>query len=206
MVSWWNGDTDPLSHRAWDILSGNNGAYINGATNGPGGLVNVLGDSNTLIFPELSMPRTTWPLKLSSGIPLTSNLPTPSPLKVGLNSHLARPLSRNNPSSSSSAVTVAPCQPYYFGVERVTANTLDLMFHIKDERTADCGIILESAAQPIVAGQWQHVAAVFDANVLWRTNAPWPTNELRLYVNGRQLNPEQKRGLFGRPLLCCWLN
>src|SRR5262249_12154461 len=43
--------------------------------------------------------------------------------------------------------------------------------------------------QPVQVGQWQHVAAVFESNVFWATNAPWPTNELRLYVNGRQLTP-----------------
>src|SRR5262249_29842677 len=55
--------------------------------------------------------------------------------------------------------------------------------------SSDCGIILETAAQPIHAGQWQHVAAVFESNVQW-TNATWPTNELRLYINGRQLTPQ----------------
>src|SRR5262249_50829480 len=28
-VSWWTGDIEPLSHRAWDLIGGNNGAFIN---------------------------------------------------------------------------------------------------------------------------------------------------------------------------------
>ena len=32
-VGWWNGSVDPLSQRAQDLISGNNGAFLNGATN-----------------------------------------------------------------------------------------------------------------------------------------------------------------------------
>ena len=32
-VGWWNGSVDPLSQRAQDLISGNNGAFFNGATN-----------------------------------------------------------------------------------------------------------------------------------------------------------------------------
>ncbi len=32
-VGWWNGTQDALSHRAKDLISGNNGAFLNGATN-----------------------------------------------------------------------------------------------------------------------------------------------------------------------------
>ncbi len=32
-VGWWNGSLDPFSQRAQDLISGNNGAFLNGATN-----------------------------------------------------------------------------------------------------------------------------------------------------------------------------
>ena len=32
-VGWWNGSVDPLSRRAQDLISGNDGAFFNGATN-----------------------------------------------------------------------------------------------------------------------------------------------------------------------------
>ncbi len=32
-VGWWDGRVEPLSQRAQDLISGNNGAFLNGATN-----------------------------------------------------------------------------------------------------------------------------------------------------------------------------
>ena len=32
-VGWWNGSVEPLSQRAQDLISGNHGAFFNGATN-----------------------------------------------------------------------------------------------------------------------------------------------------------------------------
>src|SRR5207249_15840 len=43
-AGWWNGDIEPLSHRARDLIGGNHGAFINGSTKtnvsfvGPNGL------------------------------------------------------------------------------------------------------------------------------------------------------------------------
>ena len=92
------------------------------------------------------------------------------------------------------------CQdPYWFGTERVTSDQLDLVFHIQDAGATDCGIVLETANQPIRAGQWQHVAAVFESNVPW-PNATWPTNELRLYLNGQQLTPGNNQVYLEDPI------
>ena len=38
-VGWWNGSVDPLSQRAQDLISGNNGAFLYGATNVAPGFV-----------------------------------------------------------------------------------------------------------------------------------------------------------------------
>jgi len=55
-VSWWPGDINPLSGRAWDVIGGNDGAFINQATNATGGFVQALGSTNTLFFPGLIDP------------------------------------------------------------------------------------------------------------------------------------------------------
>ena len=207
MVSWWNGDTEPLSHRAWDILSGNNGAFIDGATNGPGGLVNVNGDNNTLMFPGLIDAADNLASKIELGDPANLQFTNSFTIEGWIKPASRTSFAPEQPEQLFFRGDSRACaKPYYFGLERVTANTLDLIFHIKDDRIADCGIILESSAQPIVAGQWQHVAAVFDANVLWRTNAPWPTNELRLYVNGHQLDPKNSEAFLEDPSATAFVN
>ena len=42
-VGWWNGSVDPLSQRAQDLISGNNGAFFYGATNVAPGFVGAAG-------------------------------------------------------------------------------------------------------------------------------------------------------------------
>lgn len=190
MVSWWNGDTEPLSQRAWDLIGGNHGAYLNGATNSPAGIVNVRGDTQALSFPGVIDPVNNLASKIELGDPANLRLTNSFTIEGWI-----KPTSLPNFFSEQTEQILfrgdsrACLDPYYFGVERVTANQLDLLFHIEDA-SGDCGIILETANQPVLADQWQHVAAVFEANVLWTANAPWPTNELRLYLNGQQLTPQ----------------
>src|SRR5439155_23860641 len=57
---------------------------------------------------------------------------------------------------------------------------------VEGANNGDCGTTIE-AEDVLNAGQWQHVAGVFESNVQWTNNAPWPTNQLRLYVNGQRL-------------------
>src|SRR5262249_17252015 len=45
---------------------------------------------------------------------------------------------------------------------------------------------LRTVDNPIHMNEWQHVTAVFESNVPWN-NATWPTNELRLYLNGQHI-------------------
>jgi subtilisin-like proprotein convertase family protein len=188
-VSWWTGDVNPLDDRAWDLLGGNDGAFIHQATNAPTGLVQAPASTNTLVFPGWTDSSNTLASKIELGDPANLALTNSFSIEGWI-----RPDARVNPVAETIEQILfrgdsRDCQdPYWFGTERVTADQLDLVFHIQDAGSPDCGIILETANQPIHAGQWQHVAAVFEANVAW-PNATWPTNELRLYLNGQQLTP-----------------
>src|SRR5207249_3259671 len=74
--------------------------------------------------------------------------------------------------------------PYYFALEQSAFNKFALLFHIEGANSGDCGMTVE-AEGVVTANVWQHVAAVFESNVQWTNNPPWPTNQLRLYVNGQ---------------------
>jgi subtilisin-like proprotein convertase family protein len=189
-VSWWTGDINPLDDRAWDLLGGNDGAFIHQATNSPLGLIEAPASTNTLVFPGWIDSSNTLASKIELGDPENLALTNSFTIEGWI-----KPDFRTNPVPETIEQILfrgdsRDCQdPYWFGTERVIDDQLDLVFHIQDAGSPDCGIILETAFQPIQAGQWQHVAAVFEANVAW-ANATWPTNELRLYVNGQQLTPD----------------
>ncbi|PYJ08691.1 MAG: hypothetical protein DME25_00840, partial [Verrucomicrobia bacterium] len=78
--------------------------------------------------------------------------------------------------------------PYYMALEQSAPGGFALLFHIESANSRDCGMTIE-AEGTLVVDRWQHVAAVFERNFQWSTNAPWTTNQLRLYVDGvRQTN------------------
>jgi len=190
MVSWWNGDIEPLSHRAWDLIGGNNGAFINGATNSTAGFVNAIRDTTALSFPGLAASNN-LASKIELGDPANLRLTNSFTIEGWIKPSVVNSFTMEQTEQLFFRGDSRQClDPYYLGLERVTSDHLDVIFHIEDSTTGDCGVILETANQPVIAGQWQHIAAVFDSHVLWATNAPWPTNELRLYVNGQQLLPQ----------------
>jgi subtilisin-like proprotein convertase family protein len=190
MVSWWNGDIEPLSHRAWDLIGGNHGALLFGATNSPAGFVDFGGDTTTLSLPGVIDAQNNLVSKIELADPANLRLTNSFTIEGWIKpASVANFVSEQTEQILFRGDSRRCFDPYYFGLERVTPTTMDLVFHIEDGASRDCGIILESAGQPVQVGQWQHVAAVFESNVFWATNAPWPTNELRLYVNGRQLTP-----------------
>ncbi len=87
-VGWWDGGVDPLSQRAQDLISGNNGAFINSATVSANGYVDARNVSDTLSFPGIPWPATNNPWyafapKIELGDPVNSTSPTPSPSKAG---------------------------------------------------------------------------------------------------------------------------
>ena len=195
-VSWWPGDIEPLSHRAWDLLGGNNAAFVYDATN----LANAYVGTNALLLPGVPDPNTQLVSKLELGDP--ANLRVTNSFTIEAWIH---PFSRSNyvaemPEQILFRGDSRDCMyPYYFALERVTADKMDILLHIQDANSQDCGVTLETAYQPVLAGQWQHVAVVFESNVPW-TNATWPTNEMRIYYNGVQLKASDQNVYLEDPL------
>ncbi len=187
-VSWFTGDINPLNSRAWDILGGNDGAFIHQATNSNAGFVQALNGTNALFFPGWIDPSNNLASKTELGDPVNLRLTNSFTIEGWINPSVRNDFVPEQVEQLFFRGDSRDCQdPYWLGLERMSANQLDLVFHIQDANSPDCGIVLESANQPIVAGQWQHIAAVFDAGVT-STNATGQTNELRLYVNGQQLS------------------
>jgi subtilisin-like proprotein convertase family protein len=201
MVSWWNGDVEPLSQRAWDLIGGNNGAFIHQATNSPNGLVQAPSSTNALFFPGLVDATNQFVSKLELGDPANLHLTNAFTIEGWI-----RPTTRTNfaPEQVEQLLFRGDSRdcldPYWLGVERVSPSRLDIVFHVETGTNHDCGVILETATQPVVADQWQHIAAVFERNVHWTNNVPWPTNQMRLYVNGQLLRPENNDVFLEDPI------
>jgi subtilisin-like proprotein convertase family protein len=193
-AGWWNGDLDSLSQRAIDLIGGNDGAFINGATNSA---INVVG-ADSLFLPGMLSHG-------SNGVPDIAGkveLGDPDNLKFTNSFSIEgwiQPLFQTN--AYINALRVASeegvieqiffrgdsrycLDPYYFALEQSSFNKFALLFHIGGENSGDCGMTIE-AESVVTASVWQHVAAVFESNVAWTNNPPWPTNQLRLYVNGQ---------------------
>src|SRR4029079_14689951 len=66
--------------------------------------------------------------------------------------------------------------PYFFGIEQITPSTYDVIFHIENQNARECGIILYTGDAPVQVNQWQHLAAVFERNVLLTNTLPGVTN------------------------------
>ncbi|HEV2210049.1 MAG TPA: LamG-like jellyroll fold domain-containing protein [Verrucomicrobiae bacterium] len=201
-VSWWTGDIEPSSQRAWDLLGGNNGALINLDTNlvavtnvAPGfvgrsafyfngedeptpdtdfGALDTDDSSGKL---ELGDPAN---LRLTNGFTIEGWInPVLQTNYVGTEQILFRGDSRD-------------CrEPYYLALEPYTANQRDLHFHIQDQNNPTCGFDLVTTNGPLSVGGWSHFAAVFDkpftnfTTVINGTNTVTiVTNQLRLYLNG----------------------
>ncbi len=210
-AGWWNGDQEPLSQRAADLLGGNHGAFINGATNS---FVREVG-LNGLFFPGMLSHGTNGQPDLASKIELGDppNLRFTNSFSI---EGWIRPLPQTNDYILSLQALSEErvieqiffrgdsrfcLDPYYFAVEQSAPNGFALLFHIEGANSGDCGMTVE-AENTVVGRVWQHVAAVFESNVQWTNNPPWPTNQLRLYVNGQQvtnllLHPEPEPGVDG---------
>ncbi|HEY5915274.1 MAG TPA: S8 family serine peptidase, partial [Verrucomicrobiae bacterium] len=185
-VSWWSGDIEPLSLRAWDVLGGNHGAFLHGATNSPKGLVNALGDFNSLNLPGIINPTNGLASKIEIGDPPNLRLTNAFTIEGWV-----LPFTRTNRGIEQILFRgdSRDClDPYYLALRRVADDRLEVLFHIENEDARDCGITLETTRQPVAAFQWQHIAVVFESG-LYLTNVAWPTNQLRIFLNGRHLLP-----------------
>ncbi len=176
MVSWWNGDRDPLTGRLKDLINLNDGAMINGATNFAG-LTNAPGTNivgtNFAIFGTTAIILTNPPLsKVELGDP--GNLALTNSFTIeGWIDPIALP------------ATGAVAQVFWRGDERAchTAYSLGLTdagvirFHIGDSSGATCGVDLDGGTNVAIAPfEWHHVTAVFDGS--------GATNVMQLYLDG----------------------
>ena len=197
-VSWWNGATNPVDGRLEDLLGGNDGALINGAISVPA--------------PESFVGNQGWflPGMLTNGVHgdpyFGGNIQLGDPENLRLTNSFTiegwiNPLDQTNkyvntlgPGTFVEQVLFRGdsrecARPYYFALQRasaggVTPEHYDLVFHIGEGLEGDCGVVLETVDQPIFPGNWSHIAAVFESNYQWAEKPSWPTNALRLYIDG----------------------
>ncbi len=194
-VGWWDGSVEPLSRRAQDILSGNNGAFINSATVSADGYVNDGNVSDTLFFPGIPWPPTNSPWyafapKVELGDPLNLHFTNSFTIEGWIN-----PVpSHTNDIGVSTFQQIffrgdsRDClDPYYLAMQLDDTWEFNLVFHVESETSPGCGVSLVTTNHPIKTNTWQHIAAVFESNVQWTNNAPWPTNQMRLFVDGQLL-------------------
>ncbi len=204
-VGWWNGEVEPLSRRARDLISGNHGAFINGATN-----TSTTGGNQTN---EAYVGRSGlfFTGMISNGLfgspDLATKIELADPPQLRLTNALTvegwiRPIAQTNVYindllTSGSGPVIEQIlfrgdsrncfDPYYLALKQTNGTQFDLIFHVASSNSPACGVSLQTSDQPIANTNWHHVAAVFESNVLW-TNVPaWPTNQLRLYVDGQLL-------------------
>jgi subtilisin-like proprotein convertase family protein len=195
-VSWWTGDIEPLSHRAWDLLGGNNGAFINlqtnlvSTTNSTPGFVGTHG----LYFNGQDQPSPGSASKVELGDPSNLWLTNGFTIEGWL-----QPVVQTNYFGTEQIVfrgDMRDCmEPYYLALEPYGLGQRDLHFHVADGASGLCGFDLFSTNGPIQLGSgtnnnWWHIAAVFDKPF---TNFSYyigtnlitvVTNQLRLYLNG----------------------
>jgi len=196
-VSWWPGDINPLDHRAWDLLGGNDAAFIQKAAT----IRDAAVGTNSLLLPGITDPKTKLVSKLEIGDPANLRVTNAFTIEAWIKPFTRADFVVETPEQILFRGDGRDCMsPYYFALERVTPDTLDILLHIQDGLHADCGVTLETAHQPVTAGQWQHVAVVFESNVPWTDNGLWPTNELRIYYNGVQLTPANQDVYLEDPL------
>jgi subtilisin family serine protease/subtilisin-like proprotein convertase family protein len=193
-VGWWNGDIDPLNQRARDLIGGNDGAFIYpGATNSPAGFVTTGRNANALYLAGMLDHSNNIATKIELGDP--DNLAFTNSFTIEgwvmpqaqTNSYI---LSLTGEQDIEQIFFRGDARhnldPYWFALEQdPAAGQFALLFHIEGEDNRDGGVTLETGSGILrVDGNYHHVAAVFEANVLWTNNPPWPTNQLRLYFDG----------------------
>jgi subtilisin family serine protease len=186
-VGWWNGSVDPLSQRAQDLISGNDGAFFFGATNVQPGFVGAQGfsfdgpftgpyDDPDIFFDkdiddpankiELADPpqlRFTNAFTLEGWIkPALPNPPGPGFEFICPDQQI---FFRGYPEPLDCR---GQGDPYWLALEPSTNLTQwDIHFHIAEAHFGAVGADVLTTNGPIVPGGgsnsgWWHIAAVFD--------------------------------------------
>jgi subtilisin-like proprotein convertase family protein len=210
-VGWWNGSVDPLSQRAQDLISGNNGAFFYGATNVAPGFVGnqgffFLGQTEPPpaqdpdIFPEdTDDPSSSIELGDPPQLQFTNAFTIEgwiNPIAPTNDTICGRQqiFFRGYPEPLDCA---GAGDPYWLALDpSVLSNRYDLHFHIAGAHAGTVGADVQSTNGVIQLGSgsnggWWHIAAVFDkpftniTAVSGGTNVLTITiNALRIYVNG----------------------
>lgn len=194
-VGWWDGSVEPLSQRAQDRISGNNGAFINSAAIASEGYVDAGNGTATLSFPGIEWPPTNNPWyayapKVELGDPEELRFTNSFTIEGWINSV---PFHSNDIGVSGFQQIffrgdARDCaDPYYLAMQWDPTWEFNLVFHVEGANSPGCGVSLVTTNHPVKTNTWMHVAAVFEANVDWTNNAPWPTNQMRLYLDGQLL-------------------
>ncbi len=202
-VGWWNGDLEPLSGRALDLIGGNHGAFVNGATNHEAGFILQPNEADTsLYFPSGEYdPTNPYPT-----VAYSPRVELSDPPNLRLTNALTIEgwiYPRNTQTNFTVGVGTAWQQifyrgdgrdcldPYYLAVYySESAKRYDVVFHVEDASGANCGFDLFTTDQPVRPDQWQHVAAVFEANVpvpdagAGTNSVVSLTNQLSIYLEG----------------------
>ncbi|HWQ92243.1 MAG TPA: LamG-like jellyroll fold domain-containing protein, partial [Clostridia bacterium] len=175
-VGWWNGQVEPLTGRARDLIGGNHGAFIYGATNHT--LAQV--GNQSLYFNGWVANAKASKLELSD----PDNLRLTNALTI---EGWIRPIEQTNFTGTEMLFfrgdERACSDPYYLALDGVTPSSRNLRFHIDDGVNRECGVDVFTRNAPIGVDEWQHVAAVFEPYVVI-PDAPFITNQLRLYIGG----------------------
>ena len=213
-VGWWNGSVDPLSQRAQDLISGNNGAFLYGATNvaawvcgRPGVLFHWTDRTSASAGPDIFPEDTDDPSsKIELADPPQLQFTNAFTIEGWIN-----PLPANGTTEATYCGTELiffrgypeplDCgglgDPYWLALEPTTdATRYDLHFHIANAYTGNLSADVLTTNSPVQLGGgsnggWWHIAAVFDkpfTNITAVSNGTnvvtITTNALRLYLNG----------------------
>lgn len=200
-VSWWPGNVEPLSHRAWDLLGGNHGGYLGGAESLPGSFVSADPNPYAFLFPpkpyiaENPIPPLAYSARIDLGDPVNLRLTNNFSIEGWINPQV---LQTNFDTAIGTFRQMILFRgdsrrcydPYFLGLDLDpdTTNKYNLVFHI-DDGAGFCGTELWSTNYPVQPGEWQHVAAIMEPNVpvpdlLDQHGNPVLTNQMRLYLNG----------------------
>jgi subtilisin-like proprotein convertase family protein len=187
-VGWWNGSVDPLSQRAQDLISGNNGAFFFGATNVQPGFVGTQMFRFDGAFTGLYADPDIFPDKDIDDPANKIELADPPQLRFTnaftLEGWINPALPPNPPGSGHEQICPAQqiffrgypapfdCggqgDPYWLALEPTADLTrYELHFHIADAQVGSAGADVLTTNGPIVPSGgsnsgWWHIAAVFD--------------------------------------------
>jgi hypothetical protein len=214
-VGWWNGTVDPLSRRAQDLISGNNGAFMYGATNTVAPWFDDISRSyvgstgfhfdgqfepppaeDPDLFPEdMDDPSSTIELADPPQLQFTNAFTIEAWIKptvpdLATYCGTEQIFFRGYPEVFDCA---GLGDPYWLALEpSADPNRYDLHFHIAEAHTGTLGADVLTTNAPVQLGGgsnggWWHIAAVFDKPVTNYTFLVNATNVVTITTNAMRL-------------------